>query len=154
VGDAGRGASVPSTRAVGYPRNQEGHHFRLVTVGGPQACVRIRSMTEAPGMRATAWPATRVTSSLPSAMLVPSSMSAPGPAPANRVTARLSPSSHRPPPARSPPALPTAADAVAAHLPFPDLSFDAAMAISSVHQWADLPAGIGELVRTDRAPHQ
>ncbi|HYH11992.1 MAG TPA: class I SAM-dependent methyltransferase [Thermomicrobiales bacterium] len=54
--------------------------------------------------------------------------------------------------AQRPPDLPAAIDAVAENLPFPDLSFDAAMAISSVHQWVDLPAGIGELVRVTRGP--
>jgi SAM-dependent methyltransferase len=54
--------------------------------------------------------------------------------------------------AQRPPDLPDAIDAVAEHIPFPDLSFDAAMAISTVHQWPDLPAGIGELVRVTRGP--
>lgn len=54
--------------------------------------------------------------------------------------------------AQRPPDLPDAIDAVAEQLPFPDLSFDAAMATSTVHQWPDLPAGIGELVRVTRGP--
>lgn len=54
--------------------------------------------------------------------------------------------------AQRPPDLPEAIDATAEHLPFPDRSFDAAMAISTVHQWPDLPAGIGELVRVTRGP--
>jgi SAM-dependent methyltransferase len=52
--------------------------------------------------------------------------------------------------AQRPPELPDAMDAVAEHLPFPDRSFDAAMAISTVHQWPDLHAGIKELVRVTR----
>ena len=54
--------------------------------------------------------------------------------------------------AQRPPDLPEAIDAVAERLPFPDRSFDAAMAVSTVHQWPDLPAGIGELVRVTRGP--
>jgi SAM-dependent methyltransferase len=54
--------------------------------------------------------------------------------------------------AQRPPGLPEAIDAVAERLPFPDHSFVAAMAISTVHQWPDLPAGIRELVRVTRGP--
>lgn len=54
--------------------------------------------------------------------------------------------------AQRPPDLPDAIDAVAEHLPFADRSFDATMAISTVHQWPDLPAGLGELVRVTRGP--
>jgi SAM-dependent methyltransferase len=54
--------------------------------------------------------------------------------------------------AQRPPDLPKAIDAVAENLPFPDFSFDAAMATSTVHQWPNLPAGIGELVRVTRGP--
>ena len=54
--------------------------------------------------------------------------------------------------AQRPPELPDAIGAVAERLPFPDRAFDAAMVISSVHQWPDLPAGIDELVRVTRGP--
>ena len=50
------------------------------------------------------------------------------------------------------PHLAPAIDAVAEHLPFPDASFDAAMASSTVHQWSDLAGGIGELRRVTRGP--
>jgi SAM-dependent methyltransferase len=45
-----------------------------------------------------------------------------------------------------------AIDATADALPFPDGSFDAAMATFSVHQWPDLLAGLGELRRVARGP--
>jgi SAM-dependent methyltransferase len=45
-----------------------------------------------------------------------------------------------------------AIDAVAERLPFPDASFDAAMALLTVHQWADLDRGLGELRRVSRGP--
>jgi SAM-dependent methyltransferase len=54
--------------------------------------------------------------------------------------------------AQRPPHLPAAIDGVAERLPFPDRSFDAAMAISTVHQWPDLAAGIAELLRVTRGP--
>jgi SAM-dependent methyltransferase len=54
--------------------------------------------------------------------------------------------------AQRPPDLSPAIDAVAEDLPFPDQSFDAAMASSTVHQWHDLAEGIGELVRVTRSP--
>jgi hypothetical protein len=38
----------------------------------------------------------------------------------------------------------------AQHLPFPNASFDAAMAIFTVHHWRDLDAGLGELRRVSR----
>jgi SAM-dependent methyltransferase len=38
----------------------------------------------------------------------------------------------------------------AEHLPFPDSSFDAAMAIFTVHHWRDLAAGLAELRRVAR----
>jgi SAM-dependent methyltransferase len=40
--------------------------------------------------------------------------------------------------------------AVAGHLPFPDQSFDAAMAISTIHHWPDPHAGLRELRRVAR----
>ncbi len=43
-------------------------------------------------------------------------------------------------------------DAVAEALPFADDSFDAAMAIFSVHQWVDARAGLAELRRVSRGP--
>ncbi|HEV2526938.1 MAG TPA: class I SAM-dependent methyltransferase [Thermomicrobiales bacterium] len=54
--------------------------------------------------------------------------------------------------AQRPPHLPAAIDAVAERLPFPDESFDAAMATYTVHQWDDLAAGIGELRRVTHGP--
>ncbi len=40
-----------------------------------------------------------------------------------------------------------AARAVAEHLPFPDRSFDAALAIFTIHHWSDWRAGIAEVQR-------
>lgn len=45
-----------------------------------------------------------------------------------------------------------AIDAVAERLPFDDKTFDAAMATFSVHQWADLGAGLREMRRVTRGP--
>lgn len=45
-----------------------------------------------------------------------------------------------------------AIDAVAEELPFPDHRFDAAMTTFSVHQWADLDAGLREMRRVTRGP--
>jgi SAM-dependent methyltransferase len=45
-----------------------------------------------------------------------------------------------------------AIDATASALPFPDDSFDAAMASVTVHQWPDLEAGLGEMRRVSRGP--
>ncbi len=45
-----------------------------------------------------------------------------------------------------------AIDAVAESLPFPDDSFDAAMATFTVHQWPDLQAGLAEVRRVTRGP--
>jgi SAM-dependent methyltransferase len=45
-----------------------------------------------------------------------------------------------------------AVDATAEDLPFPDRSFDAAMATFSVHQWSDLRAGLREVRRVTRGP--
>ena len=47
---------------------------------------------------------------------------------------------------------PAAFDAVAEDLPFPDDSFDAAMAMVTVHQWRDQDKGLGELRRVSRGP--
>ncbi|MCA9858122.1 MAG: class I SAM-dependent methyltransferase [Thermomicrobiales bacterium] len=54
--------------------------------------------------------------------------------------------------AQRPPGSPPAIDAVAEHLPFPDGAFDAVMASSTVHQWADLAKGIAEMKRVSRGP--
>lgn len=54
--------------------------------------------------------------------------------------------------AERPAHLPEAIDAVAEALPFPDQSFDASMAISTVHQWPDLNRGVQELRRVTRGP--
>jgi SAM-dependent methyltransferase len=45
-----------------------------------------------------------------------------------------------------------AVDAVAESLPFEADSFDASMATFSVHQWSDLPRGLGEMRRVTRGP--
>lgn len=54
--------------------------------------------------------------------------------------------------AQRPAALPVAVDARAESLPFADDSFDAVMTTFSVHQWADLEAGLAELRRVSRGP--
>lgn len=54
--------------------------------------------------------------------------------------------------AQRPPELAPAIDAVAEALPFPDDSFDAVMASSTVHQWSDLAKGISEMRRVSRGP--
>ncbi|WP_091738624.1 class I SAM-dependent methyltransferase [Phenylobacterium immobile] len=54
--------------------------------------------------------------------------------------------------ARRPKSLGPAVDAVAEELPFEDRSFDAAMAIFSVHQWRDLQRGLSEMRRVARGP--
>jgi hypothetical protein len=51
-------------------------------------------------------------------------------------------------PATAVPAL----DATAENLPFDDDSFEAVMATVTVHQWADVPLGLGELRRVARGP--
>ena len=45
-----------------------------------------------------------------------------------------------------------AIDAAAEDLPFPDQSFDAALASFTVHQWRDLDRGLAELRRVARGP--
>jgi SAM-dependent methyltransferase len=50
---------------------------------------------------------------------------------------------------RAPGAAP-AVQAAAEHLPFADDSFDAAMAILTLHHWSDVAAGLAELVRVAR----
>jgi len=54
--------------------------------------------------------------------------------------------------AQRPTNLSVAIDAVAEDLPFADASFDASMAIVTVHQWSDLEKGIGEMRRVTRGP--
>lgn len=54
--------------------------------------------------------------------------------------------------AQRPPHLPVAIDAVAESLPFPDRSFDAAMATFTIHQWPDLEQGLAEVRRVTRGP--
>jgi SAM-dependent methyltransferase len=51
-----------------------------------------------------------------------------------------------------PPHLGPAIDATAEHLPFAEASFDAAMAMVTVHQWADSDQGLRELRRVSRGP--
>ena len=51
-----------------------------------------------------------------------------------------------------PPSLPTAIDASAEALPFPDRHFDAAMATFTIHQWGNLPRGLLEMRRVTRGP--
>lgn len=54
--------------------------------------------------------------------------------------------------AQRPPHLAPAIRAVAEDLPFDDLSVDAAMALVTVHQWADLARGLSEMRRVARGP--
>ena len=54
--------------------------------------------------------------------------------------------------AQRPAHLAPAVDATAENLPFPDDSFDAAMAMVTIHQWPDLDAGLRELRRVSRGP--
>jgi SAM-dependent methyltransferase len=52
--------------------------------------------------------------------------------------------------AQRPPGLAPAIDGVAEDLPFEDASFDASMAIVTVHQWSDLEKGLAEMRRVTR----
>jgi hypothetical protein len=54
--------------------------------------------------------------------------------------------------AQRPEHLSAAVDAVAEALPFPDDSYDAAMATVTVHQWPDQPSGLREMCRVSRGP--
>jgi SAM-dependent methyltransferase len=54
--------------------------------------------------------------------------------------------------AKRDPALPPAIDATADALPFEDDSFDAALAVLTIHHWPDLEAGLAELRRVTRGP--
>jgi SAM-dependent methyltransferase len=51
-----------------------------------------------------------------------------------------------------PPHLAPAINATAERLPFDDDSFDAAMAMVTIHQWSDLDGGLRELRRVTRGP--
>lgn len=51
-------------------------------------------------------------------------------------------------PANAAPAVQASAEA----LPFPDASFDAVMAVLTVHHWSDKPAGMAEMRRVSRGP--
>lgn len=68
--------------------------------------------------------------------------------PADRHVTAVEPSSSMR--AQRPDSLSPAVDAVAEALPFADNTFDAAMATFSVHQWADLAAGLREVRRVTR----
>ncbi len=52
--------------------------------------------------------------------------------------------------AQRPPEAARAVQASASSLPFPDKSFDAAMALLTVHHWPDIRAGLREMVRVAR----
>jgi hypothetical protein len=54
--------------------------------------------------------------------------------------------------AQRPPHLAPALDATAERLPFDDNSFDAAMAMITIHQWSDVDGGLRELRRVSRGP--
>jgi SAM-dependent methyltransferase len=45
-----------------------------------------------------------------------------------------------------------ALDAAAEHLPFDDASFEAAMAVMTIHQWNDVDQGLREMRRVSRGP--
>ena len=68
--------------------------------------------------------------------------------PAQRIVTALEPSAAMI--AQRPAGAARAVQGVAEVLPFPDRSFDAAMAILSVHHWADQPQGLRELRRVAR----
>lgn len=70
--------------------------------------------------------------------------------PANRNVTALEPSASMR--AKRPASLSRAIDGVAERLPFADNSFDAVMATFTVHQWADLSAGLSEMRRVSRGP--
>jgi SAM-dependent methyltransferase len=70
--------------------------------------------------------------------------------PADRVVTAIEPSAAMR--AQRPAHLVPAVDAVAEDLPFGDDSFDAAMAMVTVHQWRDAEQGLRELRRVSRGP--
>jgi hypothetical protein len=79
-------------------------------------------------------------------------MWAPAQAPTSRATGQSRPSNRQRRCAPNAPRLPPAVDAVAEELPFEDSSFEASMAIFTVHQWQDLDAGLAELRRVTAGP--
>lgn len=70
--------------------------------------------------------------------------------PADRTVVAIEPSARMR--SRRPLGAAPAVIAVAEDLPFDDDSFDAAMAMSSVHQWPDLERGLAEMRRVARGP--
>lgn len=52
--------------------------------------------------------------------------------------------------AQRPPNSPPVVRALAEHLPFADRSFDASMAVLTIHHWRDLPGGLAEMRRVAR----
>ena len=70
--------------------------------------------------------------------------------PAGRDVTALEPSAEMI--AQRPPGAAPAILGAAERLPFPDASFDAAMAVLTVHHWTDKPAGLAELCRVTRGP--
>lgn len=52
--------------------------------------------------------------------------------------------------AQRPPGAAPAVQGVAEQLPFPDDSFDAAMAVLTLHHWSDVEAGLAEMLRVAR----
>jgi len=70
--------------------------------------------------------------------------------PTDRVVTAVEPSASMR--AQRPGHLTRAIDAVAESLPFADSSFDASMAIFTIHQWKDLEAGLREVRRVTRGP--
>lgn len=54
--------------------------------------------------------------------------------------------------AQRPPTAAPAVDAAAENLPFDDDTFDAAMAMVTIHQWSDVEQGLRELRRVSRGP--
>ncbi|WP_413988193.1 class I SAM-dependent methyltransferase [Labrys okinawensis] len=70
--------------------------------------------------------------------------------PADRLVTAVEPSASMR--AQRPAHLPVAIDAVAESLPFVDGSFEASMATFTVHQWADLAAGLAEMRRVTIGP--
>jgi SAM-dependent methyltransferase len=70
--------------------------------------------------------------------------------PADRAVTAVEPSSEmiRQRPATAAPVVQASAE----HLPFPDGSFDAAMAVLTVHHWSDKQKGLSEMRRVTRGP--
>lgn len=70
--------------------------------------------------------------------------------PVDRIVTAIEPSASMR--AQRPGQLTAAIDGVAEALPFPNASFDAAMASVTVHQWSDLERGLVEMRRVTRGP--